>query len=101
MLLHNYFCDEWFWLKVKRNSKSFKNGIAKSLWGKKKRISLPSSPGSGPFGLLAHPPAGLLSLLSPPLPQAARTSLLGRPSWATAAAAQATWTHALSFPLVR
>jgi hypothetical protein len=30
-----------------------------------------------------------------------RTSLLGRPSWATAAAAQATRTHALSLPLVR
>jgi hypothetical protein len=37
MLLHNHFCDEWFCLKMKRNSKSFENGIAKSLWKKKKK----------------------------------------------------------------
>jgi hypothetical protein len=38
-------------------------------FGKKEKfLYLPPSPGFGPVGLLAHPLAGLLSLLSPPLP---------------------------------
>jgi hypothetical protein len=47
-------------------------------FGKKRKfLYLPPSPGSGPFGLLAHPSAGLLSLLSPPLPQARAHLSLG------------------------
>jgi hypothetical protein len=62
---------------MKRDSKSFKNGIAKSFWKKKKFLYLPPSPGFGPLGLLAHPPAGLPTLLSPPLPQARAHPSLG------------------------
>jgi hypothetical protein len=81
MLLHIYFCDDWFWPKLKRISNAFENLICKTLKIKRKENSFTflSLSSFGPFGLLANS-AGLLPLSS--LQQAARLLSLGPAQWA-------------------
>lgn len=76
MLLHKYFCDDWFESKFKRYSKTFENLIWKIKSEKENFFSFPLPPSgpSGPVGLLpfSFPPAPARVLSFPLLPGLAR-----------------------------
>jgi hypothetical protein len=84
MLLHIYFCDDWFWPKLKRISNAFENLICKTLEikGKGNSFTFLSLSAFGPFGLLAHS-VGLPPLPSPAGPRApiSWASPTGQPQW--------------------
>jgi hypothetical protein len=76
MLLHKYFCDDWFESKFKRYSKTFDNLIWKIKLEKENFFSFPLPPSgpSGPVGLLpfSFPLAHARALSFPLLPRPAR-----------------------------